>query len=125
MIEFLAGEPASMRQRPVATPAVNPAAPQQEGKQLLTLSPKIVSRRLTGAHKIAHRLMSRIGRPNPRQFAGPMQSRKSDCVAPIRLDPLARSFRDQRRSDDHAVVAERLHLAIKPVSRRPSFEADM
>ena len=30
-----------------------------------------------------------------------------------------------RWSDHHAIVAESLNLAIKPVSRRPSFEADM
>jgi hypothetical protein len=35
--------------------------PQQEGKQLLAFAPKIVSRRLARPHKIAHRLMSRVG----------------------------------------------------------------
>ena len=69
--------------------------------------------------------MSRIGRPDPGQFAGSVQTRQRDRIAPVRLDPLARSFRDQRRSDHQAIVAERLHLAIKPVSRRPGFEADM
>jgi hypothetical protein len=43
----------------------------------------------------------------------------------VRLDPLARSFRDQRRSDHQAIAPERLHLAIKPVSRRPGFKADV
>jgi hypothetical protein len=99
--------------------------PQQEGKQLLAFAPKIVSRRLARPHKIAHRLMSRVRRPHPRQLAGPVQPRQRDRVAPVRLDPLARSFRDQRWSDHHAIVAESLNLAIKPVSRRPSFEADM
>ena len=54
-----------------------------------------------------------------------MQPRQRDRVAPVRLDPLARPFRDQGRSDHHAIVAERLDLAIKPVSRRPGFKADM
>src|SRR5579863_3133002 len=105
----------------MAASAVNPALPQQEGKQLLALAPKIVSRRLTGPHKIAHRLMGRVRRPNPCQLPGPMQSR----VAPVRLDALARPFRDQGRSDHHAIVAEGMNLAVKPVSRRPSFKADM
>ena len=60
-----------------------------------------------------------------RAIAGPMQSRERDCVAPVRLDALARPFRDQSRSDHHAIVAESLNLTIKPVSRRPSFKADM
>ena len=54
-----------------------------------------------------------------------MQPRQRDRIPPVRLDPLARPFRDQSRSDHHAFVAERLDLAIKPVSRRPGFKADM
>ena len=69
--------------------------------------------------------MGRIGRPDSRQFTRPMKTRQRDRIPTVRLDPLARSFRDQRRSNHHAVVPERLHLAIKPVSRRPGFEADM
>jgi len=69
--------------------------------------------------------MRRIGRPDPCQFAGPMQPRQCDRIPTVRLDPLTRSFRDQRRSNHHAVVAKRLHLAIESVSRRAGFEADM
>ena len=125
VLELLLGQPAPMRQRPMAAAAVNPAVPQQEGKQLLALAPKIVGRRLAGAHKIAHRLMRRVRHPHPRQLAGPMQPRQRDRIAPVRLDPLARPFRDQRRRDHQAIVAESLNLAIKPVSRRPGFEANM
>ena len=99
--------------------------PQQEGKQLLAFATKIVSRRLAGADKVAHRLVSRVRCPHARQFAGPMQPRQRDRISPVRLDPLARPFRDQSRSDHHAIVAESLDLPIKPVSRRPGFKADM
>jgi len=99
--------------------------PQEKGKKLLALSPKTVSRRLTGAHKIPDRLMSRIGRPDPYQFAGTVQTHQRNRIPTIRLDPLARAFRDQRRSNRQAVVPERLHLVIKPVSRRPGLKADM
>jgi len=112
-----------MRQRPVAAAAVTPAVPQEKGKKLLALSPKTVSRRLTGAHKIPDRLMSRIGRPDPYQFAGTVQTHQRNRIPTIRLDPLARAFRDQRRSNRQAVVPERLHLVIKPVSRRPGLKA--
>ena len=125
MLECLAGQPAPMRQRPMASSAIDPAVPEQKGQQLLALAAKIVRPRLAGAHKIAHRLMCGIGRPHARQFAGPIKPRQRDRVAPVRLHPLARSFRDQRRSDHHAVVAERLNLTIKPISRRPGLEADM
>jgi hypothetical protein len=60
-----------------------------------------------------------------RQFAGPMQPRQRDRIPPVRLDPLARPFRDQSRSDHHAIVAESQDLPIKPVSRRPGFKANM
>ena len=85
-------EAAPMGQRPVAAPAVYPAVPEQEGEELLALSPKIVSR-LAGARKIAHRLMSRVGRPNSGQLARLMHTRQRNRIPPVRLDPLARSFR--------------------------------
>ena len=53
------------------------------------------------------------------QFAGPLQSCQLDRVAPVRL-VLARPFRNQGRSDHHTIVAERLDLAIKPVSISPT-----
>jgi hypothetical protein len=99
--------------------------PQQEGKKLLALSPKIVSRRLPGANKIPDRLMSRIGSPDPFQFTGTVQTPQRNRIPTVCLDPLARSFRDQRRSDHQTIVPERFHLAIKPVSRRPGLKADM
>ena len=114
-----------MRQRPVAAAAINPAVPQQEREKLLTLSPKIVSRRLPGARKIPDRLMGRVGRPHSSKLTRPMKTRQSDRIPTVRLDPLARPFRDQGRCDHHAVMPERLHLAIKPVSGRPSLKADM
>jgi hypothetical protein len=54
-----------------------------------------------------------------------MQPRQRDRIPPVRLDALARPFRDQSRSDHHAIVAESLDLPIKPVSRRPGFKTNM
>jgi hypothetical protein len=125
MLELLASQPSPMRQRPMAASAVNPAVPQQEGERLLTFAAKIVARRLAGADEIAHRLMSHVGRPHSRQFTGAIQPRQRDPIPPVRLDPLARPFRNQSWGDHHAVVTKRLDLAIKPVSRRPGLKADM
>jgi hypothetical protein len=69
--------------------------------------------------------MRLVWRPYACQLAGPMQPRQRDSVPPVRLDALARPFRDQGRCDHHAIVTKRLDLATKPVSRRPSFKADM
>jgi hypothetical protein len=99
--------------------------PEEEREKLLALSPKIVPRRLAGARKIPNRLMSRVGRPHARQLTRPIKTRQRNRIPTVRLDPLARPFRDQRRRNHQAVMPERLHLAIEPVSRRPGFEADM
>ena len=61
MLEFLMSQPAPMRQRPMVASAVNPAVPQQKGKQLLAFAAKVVRRRLARPHKVAHRLMRPSG----------------------------------------------------------------
>ena len=71
MLKRLTGQPAQMRQRPMAAFAANPAMPQQKGKQLLAFATKIVRCRLPGSHKIKHRLVSRVKRPDTGQFAYP------------------------------------------------------
>src|ERR1700751_3969131 len=76
---------------------------------------KIVRRRLAGG----------LRRPHSCEFASPMQSRQRDRIASVRLHPLARPFRDQGRSNHHAVVTESPDLTIKPVSCRPGFKADL
>jgi hypothetical protein len=123
MLELLAGQPAPMRQRPMTASAVDAAVAQEEGKQLLAFAAKVVPRRLARPHKIAHRFMRRIRRPDSGQLAGPVQSRQRDGVAPVRLDPFPGALGNQGRRDHHAIVAERLDLTIEPVSRRPGFKA--
>jgi hypothetical protein len=44
---------------------------------------------------------------------------------PVRLDALTRTVRDQGRRDHDTIVAERLDVAIKPVSHRPGFKTDL
>jgi hypothetical protein len=92
--------------------AVNSAMAQQEGQQLLAFAPQIVRCRLARPDEIAHRLVDRIRHPHSGQFAGAMQPRQRDCIAPVGLDPLSRTLRDQRRGDHQAGVAESLDLPI-------------
>ena len=77
MIELLPGEPAPMRQRPMASSAVNPTVPQQKGKQLAAFAAKVVRHRLAGPNKVAHRLMRRVWRPDSRLVRLP------GAVAPV------------------------------------------
>jgi hypothetical protein len=51
MLEHLLGEATPMRQRPMTTPAVDPAATQQERQQLLAFATKIRCR-LARSHKV-------------------------------------------------------------------------
>ena len=76
MFELLAGKPTPMRQRPMAASAVNPAVPQQKGKQLLAFATKIVSRRLAGAEKGRAQLRGR------RQAPKLPSVRRPDAAAP-------------------------------------------
>jgi hypothetical protein len=85
MVERLAGEPAPMRQRPVAAAAVNPAMPEKKRQKLLALSPKVVSRRLASPHKIPDSLMSRVGRPHSRKLTRPMKTCQRNRVPAVRL----------------------------------------
>jgi hypothetical protein len=80
MLECLAAQPAPMHQRPMASSAIDPAVPAQQGKQLLALAAKIVRRRLAGPHQIARRFMSLVRRPHARQFAAPIKPRQRDRV---------------------------------------------
>src|SRR5689334_10554934 len=52
---------------------------------------------------------------------GTMQLGEIDGVAPVRLDAIAWSARDQRWGDDHAAVARRRQLPLDPVAARPGF----
>ena len=83
---------------------------------MLTGLTKTADRRQTGAHEIADRLMSRIRNPNGGQFAGPMQLGQVDRVATIGLDPISRVARDQRRSDDDAIVPGKRQLTLNSIA---------
>jgi hypothetical protein len=125
VLKLLAGEPASMRQRPMTAAAIDAAMTQQEGKHLLAFAAKVVGHRLARPDKIAHRFMRRVGAQTA--VSSPARCSHASVTASRRF-VLMRSpdrFGIQGRSDHHALVAERLDLAIKPVSRRPSFKADV
>ncbi len=53
-----------------------------------------------------------------------MQPGQGDGIPAIDLDALARPLRDQRRSDDGAVVPEGRDLPLQPIAGRPSLVAE-
>jgi len=71
--------------------------PQQETLQMLARLAEHTRRRGARPHQIAHRLVGRIGNPNRRQFAGPVQFGQHRRVAAVRLDAVPSLHRDQRR----------------------------
>jgi hypothetical protein len=87
-------EPAAMQLGPSQPPLVAPLA-QQEARELLARPAQRMHRIETGAHQIAHRFVPGVRNPYCRQLACPMQPRQTGCIPPIRLDPVARSPRDQ------------------------------
>jgi hypothetical protein len=103
LCEAQACQPAAVHQRPGRTMVVM-AVTQQKARQLLAAAPQAVYRRLTGADQIAHRLMRLVRNPHRRQLARPMQLRQIVGVAPVGLDAIARTTRNQRGSHHHACM---------------------
>ena len=53
-----------------------------------------------------------------------MQPRQTGCISPIRLDPVARSPRDQRGGNDDAFVALRRYVTLNAIAARPRLVAE-
>ncbi len=94
------------------------AMAQQESRELLTGLAQVANGRQTRTHEIADRLMSRIGNPDGGQFTRPMQLGQIDRIAPIRLDPISRLARDQRRSHDDAAMSGEGQPPLNPTAAR-------
>ena len=65
--------------------------------------------------------MGPIWDPDRGQLARPVQLRKVDRIPPIRLDPVTRLARDQRRRDNDASVPGRAQLSLNAVAARSRF----
>src|SRR6516164_198160 len=69
--------------------------------------------------------MHRVRHPNRRQIPGAQQASQCHGIAPVGLDPLARSLWHQRGRNHDAVVTQSTHLAVKPIPRRARFIAEI
>jgi hypothetical protein len=97
---------------------------QKSLKMLPSLFDGVISH-LTRSYEIAYRLMCFIRYPHRSQFAGSMQPCQANGIAAVGLDPVAWAFRNERWSDNLAVMAEPNDLAIEPVSGRTSLVAEV
>ena len=125
MVELLTGEPTPMRQRPVAAAAVNPAMPEEEKREAADAFAEDRQPPTHGREQDPGPPREPDWNPNSRKLTGTVRTRQRNRIPMVHLDPLTRSFRDQRRSNHHAVMPERLHLAINPISGRARFKANM
>ncbi len=112
-----------MHLRPGGTIVVESVTQQKSGELLAGL-PQAANRGQACANQIAHCLMGKVGNPCGRQFAGPMQLRQIDGVPTVRLDPISRLARDQRRRDHHTVVPRRGQLPLNAVAARSGLVAE-
>src|SRR6516164_3905526 len=100
------------------------ALAQQKARKLLARPAHGMHRIETGAHQVAHRLMSGVRDPYRRQLARPIQSRQADRIPPIGLHPLAGSLWDQRGRDHDAVVLAGRQLTLNAVAAWPCLVAE-
>src|SRR4051812_18773729 len=103
---------------------IDPSVAQQKGLQMLALRAQVRHRGLTGPHQLAHGLMPGVGDPDPGEFAGAMQPGQGDGIPAIGFDALARSLRDQRGSNDGAVMPEGGDLPLQPIAGGPGLVAE-
>ena len=78
----------------------------------------------TCPHQIAHRFVRGIGNPYRGELAGAVQLGQHHRIAAIRLDPVTRLHRDQRRRHDDAVVPATGQQTLKPIPARTGFIAE-
>ena len=74
--------------------------------------------------QVPHRLVLGRGRVHLGQQPRPIQLRQLACVTPVRLDPIPRLPRDQRRGHHHAARSRFLYPALQRVAARARLVAE-
>src|SRR3954447_17142193 len=103
---------------------IDPPMAQQKGLQMLALRAQVRHRGLTGPHQLAYRFMPGVGNPDAGEFASAMQAGQGNGIPAIGFDALARSLRDQRGSNDGAVMPEGGDLPLQPIAGGPGLVAE-
>ena len=95
--------------------------PQQKTLKMLTRSRDDLPDDAAQPDQVAHGFMIGIGHPDGRQLSSPMKTGEHGRVATIRLHPITRLRRNQRRRHHVAPMAEACELAINAVAARSGF----
>jgi len=66
-----------------------------------------------------------VRNPHRRQFTRAQQAGQLKSIPPIRLDPIARPPRDQRRRNNTAFMTQLDDLPMQPIAGRPSLITEM
>lgn len=104
VIELLLLEPAQIAHCPALLPRLDATVLEHEGAHLLTMNAQHFDRCGSCPDEIAHRLVAFVRDPNRRQLAGAKQPRQGDRIPTVRLHPIARLSRNQRRRHHRALV---------------------
>jgi len=94
---------------------------QQKTLKMLTRSRDDLPDDAAQPDQVAHGFMIGIGHPDGRQLSSPMKTGEHGRVATIRLHPITRLRRNQRRRHHVAPMAEACELAINAVAARSGF----
>jgi hypothetical protein len=95
--------------------------PQQTGFQTPWCRFEITERIFTSPAQIAHGFVFDLGDIDRREVSRAHQASQLECSAAVRFDPLPGLLRDQRRSDDPAVIAFFGQIALEPIATRTRF----
>src|SRR5438105_7860419 len=112
--------------RPCRFPLVVPMSiPKHELGDAMPHAEQVLLNGVTSPHQIAHRLPSPIRYHDQRQHvAGTQIPTELGCIAPVRLDPLARLAWRQRRRRDVTLQTRFGEPPIQLVATRPGFVHD-
>ncbi len=104
---------------------MDPTVPQQKPLKMLPGLAQDTNRRCPCPDQISHRFVSRVGDPDRRQLARPVQLRQHDAVSPVGLHPVTGLHRDERGRDNQAIVPEIGQLPVEAIAAGPGFVAEV
>ena len=96
---------------------------QQKTLKMLTRARHDLSHNTAQPDQIAHGFVIGVRHPDGRQLAGSVKTRKHGGVTTIRLHPIARLGRNQRRRHHIAAMAEAGELTMNAIAARAGLVA--
>jgi hypothetical protein len=95
--------------------------PQQKTLKMLTRARHDLADGAAQPDQVAHGFMIGVGHPDGRQLSSPMKTGEHGRVATIRLHPIARLRRNQRRRHHVASMTKACELAINAIAAWSGF----